>query len=257
LPGAVGIEFAGEIKNYYPGISVTLIHSRSQVLSSEPLPSEVKDQVKTILEEEGVDVILNNRASTESLPSGKFEVTLANDTKLSADLVLDTTKKGSPTTDFLPAESLDEEKEIKVNPELTFKSDIPNAEAHFGVGDVVAWGGIKRAGGAMGMGHLAAFNVFASILNKEQEDTAPIYELGKLPEYNNVIGIAIGRQCLTYAKSEGMKHGVEVMKNYFGDDLGWAANLKYLGLTDVVEMEKAPEQVEMGEVGVQPIAAAA
>jgi NADH dehydrogenase FAD-containing subunit len=34
--GAVGVEFAAEIKSYYPQIAVTLVHSRSEVLSSEP-----------------------------------------------------------------------------------------------------------------------------------------------------------------------------------------------------------------------------
>jgi hypothetical protein len=56
-----------------------------------------------------------------------------------------------------------------------------------------------------------------------------------------------------------MKYGVEVMQGYFGDDLGWAGNLKYIGLTDVEEKKEpeTPEAVKMGEVGVQQISAAA
>ncbi|KAF2798625.1 FAD/NAD(P)-binding domain-containing protein [Melanomma pulvis-pyrius CBS 109.77] len=256
--GAVGIEFAGEIKNYYPSISVTLIHSRSEVLSSEPLPAEIKAQVKTLLKEEGVDVILENRASVEDLPNGKYEVTLANGTKLVADLVLDATKKGYPTTNSLPPQCLDDAREIMVNSQLAFKADIPNAESHFGVGDAIAWSGIKRAGGAMVMGQVAAQNIYASILNSE--DAAHAITKSELSEWPAVIGIAVGKQCLTYDPKSGMKFGADVMKGYFQDDLGWAANLKYLDLTDVEEPRepsKGLEQVKIGDVGVEPVSSPA
>ncbi|KAF1995505.1 FAD/NAD(P)-binding domain-containing protein [Amniculicola lignicola CBS 123094] len=254
--GAVGIEFSGEIKNYYPHLHVTLIHSRAEVLSSEPLPSEVKAKAKTLLEEAGVELLLGNRATVEDLPNGKYEISIADGTKITADVVLDATKKGYPTTRFLPAETLDDEREIKVTPHLTFSAPIPNASSHFGVGDVIAWSGIKRAGGAMVMGQLAAANVFGSILNSE--DSSANFKLGVLPEYPAVIGLAVGKQCLTYDKGNGMKWGVQLMADYFQDDLGWAANLRYLGLTDVEEnVEKRLEKVEMAEVGIAAEAIAA
>jgi NADH dehydrogenase FAD-containing subunit len=267
--GAVGVEFAGEIKNYYPGIHVTLVHSRSEVLSSEPLPTEVKEKARTLLVEEGVDLVLESRASIKDLPDGTHEVTLANGTVLHADFIIDATKKGSATTGFLPAEILNEEKEILVNPQLTFMDKVPNAEFHFGVGDVIAWSGIKRAGGAMVMGELAASNVYASILNSETATatdatatspnaSAPI-TLGELPFYNNVIGLAVGKQCLTYDQKNGMKWGVQLMKDYFQDDLGWKANLKYLQLSDVIEgpKEELKKDVVIGEVGVEAVSAKA
>ncbi|KAL1606507.1 hypothetical protein SLS60_003912 [Paraconiothyrium brasiliense] len=259
--GAVGIEFAGEIKTYYPGIDVKLIHSRDQVLSSEPLPSDVKDKVKDILVEEGVEVITGNRAAITELPGGEFEVKLANGTVLTADFVIDSTRKGEPTTGPLPDACLNKDKEIKVNLDLSFQDTIPNAASHFGVGDVVEWSGIKRAGSAMVMGQTAAVNIYADILNSERLN-APAeeqYRPLKLNKWEPVIGIAIGKQCLTWGSEPGMKYGEEVMQGYFGDDLGWAGNLKYIGLTDV-EVEKEPEKpqaVKMGEVGVQQISAAA
>jgi NADH dehydrogenase FAD-containing subunit len=278
--GAVGVEFAGEIKNYYPGIKVTLIHSRNQVLSSEPLPSQVKEQVGKMLVEEGVNVILRNRACVTEQANGEFEVKLANGTVLTADFVIDSTKKGSPTTGTLSKECLNEDGEIMVNHDLTFKHG-PNKETHFGVGDVIEWTGIKRAGSAMVMGQAAAWNIFASILNSEaasstsssptsssktspssspSSTTSSLFTSKKsipmteLPSWPAVIGIAVGKQCLTYDEKNGMKYGVDVMQGYFQDDLGWAANLRYCQLTDVVEREDVvgkEVEVGLGEVGVE------
>ncbi|KAF2821448.1 FAD/NAD(P)-binding domain-containing protein [Ophiobolus disseminans] len=257
--GAVGVEFAAEIRNCYPQIGVTLVHSRAEVLSSEPLPSDVKYRARILLEEEGVDLVLGNRASIAEQPNGQFTVTLANGDVLTADFVIDSTKKGTPTTDVLPDECLNEEKEVMVHQSLVFKDTIPNASSHYGVGDVIAWTGIKRAGSATVMGQAAAQNIFASILNSELEPEAEQHALTELPAWAAVIGLAVGKQCLTYDPTNGMKYGVDVMQAYFGDDLGWAANLKYLGLTDVVEKVNQKiedvEKVKMVEVGIKPVEA--
>ena len=262
--GAVGIEFAGEIKQHYPEIAVTLVHSRDQVLSSEPLPSELKDRVGAMLKEEGVDVVLGSRAVIEELPNGKFEVTLANGDKITADFVIDSTRKGTPTTDILPEACLNEDKEIKVHNNLMFKDTVPNHESHFGVGDVIQWTGIKRAGSATVMGQAAAQNIYAAMLNSELPESASEsdrYIQTDLPYWDAVIGIAVGKQCLTYDPKNGIKYGVEVMQNYFGEELGWAASLKYMGLTDTVDpveiVIKEPEAAKLTEVGIKPVSIAA
>ncbi|KAF2126268.1 FAD/NAD(P)-binding domain-containing protein [Dothidotthia symphoricarpi CBS 119687] len=262
--GAVGVEFASEVKSYYPQISVTLVHSRAEVLSSEPLPSELKERVKLLLEEEGVDVILGSRASISSLTDGKFSVTLANNDVLTADFVIDSTQKGSPTTHILPPSCLNADKEIIVEQSLAFKPTIPNHTHHYGVGDVISWTGIKRAGSATVMGQAAAQNIYASILNSELPASTPEadrHAVTELPAWAAVIGIAVGKQCLTYDPKNGIKYGVDVMQSYFGQDLGWAANLKYMGLTDVVEKVDSPveecEKANMTEVGVKPVSVAA
>lgn len=262
--GAVGIEFAGEIKQYYPKIGVTLVHSRDQVLSSEPLPSELKDRVGTMLKEEGVDVVLGNRAKIEELSNGQFDVTLANGEKITADFVIDSTRKGSPTTHILPDACLNEDKEIIVGNNLVFKDNIPNSAYHFGVGDVIQWTGIKRAGSATVMGQAAAQNIYSSILNSELPETASESDRcgqTELPSWDAVIGIAVGKQCLTYDPKNGIKYGVEVMQNYFGEDLGWSASLKYMGLTDTVDPVEVeinePEATKLTEVGIKPVSIAA
>ena len=259
--GAVGVEFAAEIKNYYPKIAVTLVHSRSEVLSSEPLPTDVKERAKLLLVEEGVDLILGNRASITKLPSGQSTVTLANGDSITTDFVIDSTKKGTPTTHVLPDACLNEDKEIMVHRTLMFKDTIPNSSSHFGVGDVIEWSGIKRAGSATVMGQAAAQNIYASILNSELESSADQYQTTELPAWAAVIGLAVGKQCLTYDPVGGMKYGADIMASYFGQDLGWSANLKYLGLTDVVERIDSPmeEPLEaiLANVGVKPVSIAA
>ncbi|EDU42687.1 Ndh NADH dehydrogenase FAD-containing subunit [Pyrenophora tritici-repentis] len=259
--GAVGVEFAAEIKSYYPHIEVTLVHSRSEVLSSEPLPADVKERVKILLQEEGVDLILGSRASSTSLPNGQFTVTLANGDPVTADFVVDFTRKGTPTTHVLPKECLNKDKEIMVHQSLMFKDTIPNASCHFGVGDVIAWSGIKRAGSATVMGQTAAQNIYSAMLNSELPPSSEQYGTAELPAWDAVIGIAVGKQCLTYDPKNGIKYGVEVMKSYFGDDLAWTSTLKYLCLTDVVERADSPveeiEATKMTEVGIKPVSSEA
>lgn len=257
--GAVGIEFAGEIKKYYPQIHVTLVHSRTEVLSSEPLPSELKERVKMMLEEEGVNLVLGSRATITEQSNGQFDVALANGDKLTADFIIDSTRKGIPTTDIMPPACLNADKEIMVHNNLKFKDTIPNSKSHFAVGDVIEWSGIKRAGSATVMGHAAAQNIYSAILNSELPASATEsdrYIETELPSWAAVIGIAVGRQCLTYDPKNGIKYGVDVMQSYFGDDLGWAASLKYMGLTDVVETEpvvEEPEAAKLTEVGIKPV----
>jgi hypothetical protein len=151
-----------------------------------------------------------------------------------------------------------------VHNSLMFKDTIPNHKSHFGVGDVIQWTGIKRAGSATVMGQAAATNIYSSILNSELPETAPESDRHgqtELPSWDAVIGIAVGKQCLTYDPKNGIKYGVEVMQNYFGNDLGWSASLKYMGLTDTVDpVEVAVEEPEgamLTEVGVKAVSIAA
>ena len=57
--GAVGVELASDIKDFYPDKKVALIHSRGQVMNR--FPKRLHDAVLPALEELGVRVILNER----------------------------------------------------------------------------------------------------------------------------------------------------------------------------------------------------
>jgi hypothetical protein len=116
------------------------------------------------------------------------------------------------------------------------------------------------------MGQAAAQNIYAAILNSELPASAPDADRWtetELPSWDAVIGIAVGKQCLTYDPKNGIKYGVDIMQAYFGEDLGWGASLKYMGLTDVVEevgskegedgKEGEVKGAKMSEVGVKPV----
>ena len=64
--GPVGVEFAGEIMDYYPQKSVTLVHSGSNLIGS-PFKFELGHTLLEKLRAKGVRVLLNERVDTNSL----------------------------------------------------------------------------------------------------------------------------------------------------------------------------------------------
>jgi NADH dehydrogenase FAD-containing subunit len=122
ITGAVGIEFAAEIKVEFPAKRVILIHSRSSLLSGESLPEEFKLEALRLLRENGVEVILGNRVigdketedDVENRP--QRELLLSDGLSIKASKVLYATKKHLPRTSFLPKDCLDEDGFVKVLP---------------------------------------------------------------------------------------------------------------------------------------------
>jgi NADH dehydrogenase FAD-containing subunit len=248
--GAVGVEMAAELKLVQPNTHVTLIHSRSQLLSAEPLPDTFKDAIAPLVCEAGVDSLLlstrvNSITPSPTEPSLQL-LTLSDSTTLTASHVLSAISHPTPTTTYLPAAALDTEGFVKIAPTLHFPSDTtspPNAtlsQRHFAVGDIAAWSGIKRCGAAMHMGHFAAYNIhqqlleekYAASLDAEGNAAGRVYKAKfmSLSEHPNVLGLAVGRKAITYSEAEGVKSGEDVEKLMFGGDLGWSICWNYLGL---------------------------
>jgi NADH dehydrogenase FAD-containing subunit len=115
--GAVGIEIAAELKLLMPDVNVTLIHSRSKLLSSEPLPDEFKDRALQLVHEAGVGTILGVRVvdTIENKASGS-EVLLSDGRRVKADLVINAVSKFHPTTTYLPSTVLDDDGYVKIKP---------------------------------------------------------------------------------------------------------------------------------------------
>lgn len=114
LQGAVGIEFASEIKSFHPHNRVVLIHSRDKLLSNEPLPETFKTQAQSLLVGEGVDVILNQRASVVEA-DGVSNITLTDGGRIEAGYVFYATSGYEANTQMLPREAVDEDGYVVVD----------------------------------------------------------------------------------------------------------------------------------------------
>ncbi|KAG8163762.1 hypothetical protein KVR01_007059 [Diaporthe batatas] len=230
--GAVGIEMAAELKTVHPGVRVTLVHSRDKLLSSEPLPDECKDKALELIRDAGVETLLGKRLDhTEEVTrdGGRkvTEVTFTDGHKMDASVVIMAVSRSVPSTEFLPKAALEEDGLIMARPEMRFAGDVPNAHAHFCVGDSIKWSGIKRCGAAMHMGYYAAHNIHELILEKLNGTAPKFLELGEVPP---VIGLAVGKKAMSYSPGQGVDAGEEVMRAYFGDDLGFGICWRHMRL---------------------------
>ncbi|TRX91807.1 hypothetical protein FHL15_007360 [Xylaria flabelliformis] len=220
--GAVGIEMAAELKLTKPSVQVTLAHSRDKLLSAEPLPDMVKDCALELAEQSGVEVLLNHRLAS-SIPiknsdgSLLYEVEFTNGHKMVASEVITAISNSIPSSSFLPRDALDSDGYVNVRPTMQLPAGVPNAESHFAVGDMIHWSGIKRCGGALYEGKIAALNIHQIMLQQLQKKEPEFTQLSEIPP---MIGLAVGKNGLSYG-SEGMNYGPQVMQIFFEEDLGF------------------------------------
>jgi pyruvate/2-oxoglutarate dehydrogenase complex dihydrolipoamide dehydrogenase (E3) component len=118
--GAVGIEMAAEAKLCHPHTSVKLVHSRSKLLSSEPLPDEVKDLALHALRDAGVEVFLSERVTGTTASIGTDgrpmqTLTLQDGSHLVASQVITAISRSVPATSYLPESALDSEGLVKID----------------------------------------------------------------------------------------------------------------------------------------------
>lgn len=221
--GAVGIEMAAELKLVRPETRVTLVHSRDRLLSAEPLPDECKERAGELVREAGVEVKLGKRladtvVTTDDNGGEVTEVRFEDGETMRASKVVVAISKSVPSTGFLPASVKDEEGFVKVRPNLMFPEGTPNADCHFTIGDAIRWSGIKRCGGAMHMGFFAAHNIHELVLQRMNGAEPKFQELAEVPP---MIGLAVGKKAVSYGPAQGVLSGEDVMKAFFGNDLGF------------------------------------
>ncbi|PPJ55366.1 hypothetical protein CBER1_08695 [Cercospora berteroae] len=241
--GAVGIEMAAELKVVYPSLSVTLVQSRNELLSAEPLPEDFKSTSLKLLRETGVNVILGHGRVTSTIPipsdSGRplYNLTLADGTTLKASHVINAVSHPEPTASYLPPSTLDPSTNlIKISPLLRFLPDShPKTAHHLALGDIAKWSGIKRCGGALAMGYHASQAIFEQILY-EQYGTPK--KLAEWPEVPPMIALVVGKKAVVYDPTEGTRSGEEEMELFFGEDLGWKGCWDHLKLSQGWEEEK-------------------
>ncbi|KYK58450.1 Pyridine nucleotide-disulfide oxidoreductase, NAD-binding domain protein [Drechmeria coniospora] len=229
--GAVGIEMAAELKLVKPGVTVTLVHSRDKLLSSEDLSDECKDKALDLVKEANVDVLMNHRLkSTSKLTaddgSTRYDIEFENGHKMVASEIIMAVSKSTPASSYLPPSALDDEGYVKIQPNLLFETGTPNNEHHFCSGDLARWSGIKRCGAAMHGGHYIAQNIHKSIL-KERFGQEPTWM--QLSHVAPMIGLAVGKKAVA-SGPEGTVFGEEVMQSYFNDDLGFTICWDWIGM---------------------------
>jgi NADH dehydrogenase FAD-containing subunit len=117
--GAVGIEMAAELKLVQPQRRVTLIHSRTRLLSSEPLPEDLADRALFLLHDAGVKTVMGRRVTLVAdavSPGSPVEITLDNGERLKASFVINAISKFTPTSSYLPPAALEKEGYVKIRP---------------------------------------------------------------------------------------------------------------------------------------------
>ena len=220
--GAVGVEMAAELKLVRPELTVTLIHSRDMLLSSEPLPDDFKQRILEMIRHAGVEVIMGKRVDNVSAPDSgdpaKKVLRLSDGSEMCVSEAIDAVSRPTSTAAYLPREALDSEQLIPITPELNFQPAAPSAEFHFAIGDLVARPGIKRCGGALHTGAMAAHNIHQHVLYSRGHVDKPQYV--QLAKYTPSIAVAVGANAISYGDEQGTKSGKEVMEHFFGDDLG-------------------------------------
>ncbi|CAK7563792.1 MAG: hypothetical protein SEPTF4163_001669 [Sporothrix epigloea] len=236
--GAVGIEMAAELKVAQPHIKVTLAHSRSRLMSSEPLPDHVAEKTLEILKTNGVEVLLNHRLQeTRELESdgegpNVKEVVFTNGHTMRVNAVVVAISQSKPSTDFLPVEAVNDEGYVKIQPNLFLSTDVPNYDSVLAAGDGVQWSGIKRCGRAMHQGYFAAHNCHQR-MQELTFGTPAKYQ--NLKEVIPMIAIALGPDALAYADGGEVQYGKEIANTFFNDDVGLKICEKILGFGRNIE----------------------
>ncbi|PCG89915.1 Dimeric alpha-beta barrel [Penicillium occitanis (nom. inval.)] len=233
--GAVGIEIAAELKMLHPRLKVTLVHSRQRILSSEDLSDEFKDLALNLVHEAGVETILGARVKetieNSDSNSTTYEVVLSDGRRVQASFVINAISKFHPTATYLPPTAVDEEGYVKIESSTAFIEGTPNATSHYAAGDIARWPGIKRCGAAMHQGLHTAVNIHQRILAAQNGIKPHFKELdSNVPP---MMGLAVGKKAASYSPQTGIASGEDVMKMFFGDDLGFTICWNYLRLGEV------------------------
>ncbi|EEA24066.1 hypothetical protein EYB25_004810 [Talaromyces marneffei] len=128
--GAVGVEFAGEVAEAYPGVEVTLLTNSDNVLSGFREPTRQK--AAKVLKQKGVKILADKTVTSASKDSaGKWNVVTADGQTLTADIYVSTTGV-LPNNDFIPASLLNKDGWVEVDNHFVSKAD----SSVYAVGDI-------------------------------------------------------------------------------------------------------------------------
>ncbi|KAF5313576.1 hypothetical protein D9611_010179 [Ephemerocybe angulata] len=165
--GAVGIEFAGEIKDFFPSKSVTLAHGQAKLIN-DTYPDKYRSKLLARVNKTGTEVVLNEYVDATE-PSEDGTVTTRSGKKLKADLIIPS-RGGRPNTSVisssLGADAVTASGHIKVLRTL----QLPDHPRIFAAGDAIEWKEQKQAGKSTGHATAIAKNILA-LLNGGEAST--------------------------------------------------------------------------------------
>ncbi|KAF7303242.1 UBIQUITIN-CONJUGAT-2 domain-containing protein [Mycena kentingensis (nom. inval.)] len=159
--GAVGVEFAGEIKDIWPKKEVTIVHGDTALLNST-YGASFRKAIYSGLHGRGVNVVLGDYV--DEFPVDGAPVRTRNGSVIEADLVV-STKGPRPRTEFvgqsLGEDVLDERGQIKVQPSL----QLPRYPNIFAIGDAINTVEQKQVLKAQAHAALVAGNIATYLAN--------------------------------------------------------------------------------------------
>ncbi|KAK9781216.1 putative FAD/NAD(P)-binding domain-containing protein [Seiridium cardinale] len=200
--GAVGVELASDIKDIYPDKSVTLIHSRSQLLSQ--FGKKLHDYVMHTLEESGIRVLLNERPRL-SVNSGSLAknqtLTFSDGHEESFDLVISSTGQ-RPNSHILASIYPDaiSKATSRINVKPTLQIDIAHDPSPriFALGDIAEHGGPRMARAVWFQAGVVANNIVAMAQGRQ-----PSTHYAPAAFLEGAIKLTLGQKhYVTYGKDE-------------------------------------------------------
>ncbi|KAE8389618.1 hypothetical protein BDV23DRAFT_172948 [Aspergillus alliaceus] len=178
--GAVGVQMATDLKEYYPDKEITVVQSRPQLMPGfhEGLHNLVKER----FDELGIKFVTGSRVKipSEGYPKhrGLFNVELTNGTQLSTEFMILAT--GQTPNNNLICDLIPSTKESLINPDNGFIRIRPTMQFLdpqysnlFAVGDIADTGLRKAARPGSAQAAVVARNIQALIEGKNPEDVFP------------------------------------------------------------------------------------
>ncbi|KAJ7578203.1 FAD/NAD(P)-binding domain-containing protein [Mycena floridula] len=172
--GAVGLEFAGEIRDVWPNKAITIVHG-GDLLLNDAYPAKFRKTAQKGVEQRGIKVILGDFID-EFPEHGSDSVRTRNGQTLKADLVLKT-RGPKPNTTFivssLGAGSVSENGKIKLHKTLQLK----NHPDIFAMGDVADFKEQSQSMKAMGHAKIVAANIISYFNGKPLTEYKGTFEM--------------------------------------------------------------------------------
>ncbi|KAH6409614.1 hypothetical protein HBI14_153320 [Parastagonospora nodorum] len=202
--GAVGIELASDIKDFYPEKSVVLLHSGDRLLPS--FGERLHEYVTKRFRDMGVEIWLNERPQ---IVEGSYTLKLKQGKEETFDLIIPCTgqRPNSSVVSNLSLESISKDSShILVRPTLQIVDErFPNI---FAAGDVAASGGPKMARAGYMQTLVVADNILSLIKGK---GNMKVYEPMRWLEGS--IKLTLGKKHLVVYASESTGREILIPSN--------------------------------------------